>query len=215
MMSKREQPWSLRARHGESSRSAGFTFAELLLVLALLLVISGLVLPPVMRMMADQPLKEAAERTRSQIATVRLKALDSSAAWQFRFEPGGRHYLWTPQESNSSTPDTSGAGAANNAATNPLSGPAFGELPKGINFLSDINGVPLTVERLPQAMVAGLSNGYEMAQVGWSAPMTFQPDGSAMDSELAVIDARDRQIRLAVRGFTGGVTVSSIENRRR
>ena len=176
-MSRREQPWSQRARHGESSRSAGFTFAELLLVLALLLVISGLVLPPVMRMMADQPLKEAAERARSQIATVRLKALDSSAAWQFRFEPGGRHYLWTPQESNSPTSGGSGAGAANNAAANSTMGPAFGELPKGINFVSDINGVPLTVERLPQAMVAGLSNGYEMAQVGWSAPMTFQPDG--------------------------------------
>ena len=64
-------------------------------------------------------------------------------------------------------------------------------------------------------MVAGLSNGYQMAQVGWSAPLTFQPDGSAMDSELAVIDVRDRQIRLAVRGFTGGVTVFSIETRRR
>lgn len=214
-MSRLEQPWSLRARHGESLRSAGFTFAELLLVLALLLVISGLVLPPVMRMMADQPLKEAAERTRSQIATVRVKALDSSAAWQFRFEPGGRHYLWTPQESNSPTSGGSGSGAANNAAASSATGPSFGELPKGILFLSDINGVPLTVERLPQAMVAGLSNGYEMSQVGWSAPMTFQPDGSAIDSELAVIDSRDRQIRLAVRGFTGGVTVSSIENRRR
>jgi type II secretory pathway pseudopilin PulG len=215
MMSRREQPWSLRARHGQSSRSAGFTFAELLLVLALLLVISGLVLPPVMRMMADQPLKEAAERTRSQIANVRLKALDSSAAWQFRFEPGGRHYLWTPQELNSSSANGNGSGVASNSAVNPINGPFFGELPKGIQFLTDINGVPLAVERLPQAMVAGLSNGYEMAQVGWSAPMTFQPDGSAMDFELAVQDARDRQIRLSVRGFTGGVTVSSIENRRR
>lgn len=215
MMSSREQPWLLRARHGERSRAAGFTFAELLLVLALLLVISGLVLPPVMRMMADQPLKEAAERTRAQIATVRLKALDSSAAWQFRFEPGGRHYLWLPQEMNAPATGGSGATAASNAPSNSTLGPTFGELPKGIQFLSDINGVPLPVERLPQAIVAGLSNGYEMLQVGWSAPMTFQPDGSAVDFELAVLDARDRQIRLVVRGFTGGVTVSSIENRRR
>ena len=40
----------------------GFTFAEMLLVLAILLIITGVVFPPVLRMMADQPLKEAAER---------------------------------------------------------------------------------------------------------------------------------------------------------
>jgi Tfp pilus assembly protein FimT len=214
MMSRREQPWLLCARHSQYSRSAGFTFAELLLVLALLLIISGLVFPPVLRMVADQPLKEAAERTRSQIANVRLKALDSSAPWQFRFEPGGRHFLWIPQEPTSSASVGTGAGTTK-AATNSTMVLTFGELPKGIQFNSDFNGVPLTVERLPQSMVAGLSNGYELLQVGWSAPLTFQPDGSALDSELAVIDGRDRQIRLMVRGFTGGITVSTIENRRR
>lgn len=60
----------------------------MLLVLAILLIITGVVFPPVLRMMADQPLKEAAERARVQLASVRLKALDSSAAWQLRFEPG-------------------------------------------------------------------------------------------------------------------------------
>lgn len=215
MMSRREQPWLLRARHGQTSRSSGFTFAELLLVLTLLLIVTGLVFPPVLRMMADQPLKEAAERTRSKIANVRLKALDSSAAWQFRFEPGGRHYLWMPQEPILQTSGGSGSGAAINASATPTTEVTFGELPKGIQFNSDINGVPLTVERLPQSLVAGLSNGYQMLQVGWSSPLTFQPDGSAMDSELAVIDARDRQIRLTVRGFTGGVTVTPLENRRR
>ena len=76
----------------------GFTFAELLLVLALLLIVTGLVFPPVLRMMADQPLKEGAERARTKLANTRLKALDHSAAWQFRFEPGGRRYLWMPME---------------------------------------------------------------------------------------------------------------------
>src|SRR5207244_7163871 len=85
------------ARHAR----AGFTFVELMLVLALLLVASSLVVPPVLRLMADQPLKEAAERARSQLANVRLKALDSSVAWQFRFEPGGRRYLWMPLEPSS------------------------------------------------------------------------------------------------------------------
>jgi len=186
----------------------------MLLVLTVLLIVSGLVFPPVLRMMADQPLKEAAERTRAQIANVRLKALDFSAAWQFRFEPGGRHYLWMPQESNTSAPAGGNSGATNNSPANPTIGPAFAELPKGISFLSDINGVPLTVERLPQEMVAGLPDGYQMSQIGWSSPLTFQPDGSSLDAELAVIDARGRQIRLTLRGFTGGVTVSSIENRR-
>ena len=220
-MNGHEQPLALRARRqlgdaclGRAQRrprcSAGFTFAELLLVMTLLLIVTGLVFPPVLRMMADQPLKEAAERARTQIATVRLKALDSSEPWQFRFEPGGNHYLWLPQEPN--RPTSSGT----SSTVSPVNaGPAFGELPKGVHFVSDVNGVALTVERLPQEMVAGLSDAYQMAQVGWSAPLTFQPDGSAVDLELAVVDARDRQIRLTVRGFTGGVTVSSIETRSR
>ncbi len=189
----------------------GFTFAEMLLVLAILLIITGVVFPPVLRMMADQPLKEAAERARVQLATVRLKALDSSAAWQLRFEPGGRRYLWMPVEASSATTSAGATTSPSNVAI----GPTAGELPKGINFSSDINGVPLAVERLPQELVVGMANAYQLSQVGWSAPVTFQPDGSAVDSELAVIDATNRQIRLTVRGFTGGVTVSHIETRRR
>ncbi len=192
----------------------GFTFDEMLLVLAILLIITGVVFPPVLGMMADQPLKEAAERARVQLATVRLKALDSSAAWQLRFEPGGRRYFWMPVESALPATAASSAGGVTSPA-NAVTGPTAGELPKGINFSSDVNGVPLTVERLPQELVVGMANAYQLAQVGWSAPVTFQPDGSAVDSELAVIDATNRQIRLTVRGFTGGVTVSHIETRRR
>ena len=191
----------------------GFTFAEMLLVLAILLIITGVVLPPVLRMMADQPLKEGAERARVQLASVRLKALDSSAAWQLRFEPGGRRYLWMPMETNSAATSTSSNAVT--SPTNTAAGPTAGELPKGITFSSDLNGTPFPVERLPQELVTGMPNAYQLAQVGWSAPVTFQPDGSAADSELAVVDARNRQIRLTVRGFTGGVTVSSIETRRR
>lgn len=189
----------------------------MLLVLAILLIITGVVFPPVLRMMADQPLKEGAERARVQLASVRLKALDSSAAWQLRFEPGGRRYLWMPMETNSAATSTS-TSTSSNAATSPsntAAGPTAGELPKGISFSSDLNGTPLPVERLPQELVAGMPDAYQLAQVGWSAPVTFQPDGSAVDSELAVVDARNRQVRLTVRGFTGGVTVSPIETRRR
>ena len=49
----------------------GFTFAEMLLVLAVLLIVMGLVFPPVLRMMADQPLKEGAERARTKLASTR------------------------------------------------------------------------------------------------------------------------------------------------
>lgn len=194
----------------------GFTFAELLLVLGVLLIITGLVFPPVLRMMADQPLKEAAERARAQLATVRIKALDSSAAWQLRFEPGGSHYLWMPTETNVAA--ASSGSSTDIAIAQPMEaigGPQVGELPKGVTFSSDINGVPLTVERLPQELVIGMANAYEMSQIGWSAPVTFQADGSADDSEFAVVDSTNRQIRLTIRGFTGGVTVSPIEIRRR
>lgn len=185
----------------------------MLLVLAILLIVTGVVFPPVLRMMADQPLKEGAERARVQLASVRLKALDSSAAWQLRFEPGGRRYLWMPTETVSTAANASSSAVTSH--TNAATGPTAGELPKGINFGGDLNGVPLPAERLSQELIAGLPNAYQLAQVGWSAPLTFQPDGSAADSELSVIDARNRQIRLTVRGFTGGVTVSSIETRRR
>jgi type II secretory pathway pseudopilin PulG len=189
---------------------------ELLLVLSLLLIATGLVFPPLLRLMADQPLKEAAERTRSQLATVRLKALDAGVAWQFRFEPGGCHYLWMPQE-----PAASPTGTANLAATSvpanteATSAPQTSELPQKIRFATDLNGTPFGVEHLPPEMLAGLPNAYALGQVGWSSPVVFQPDGSAVDVELAVLDARDRQMRLTIRGLTGGVTVFPLETRRR
>lgn len=185
-------------------------------MLAILLIITGVVFPPVLRMMADQPLKEGAERARVQLASVRLKALDSSAPWQLRFEPGGRRYLWMPTEPPASADKSaaSNTGVVTTSAST-TAGPTVGELPKGITFANELNGTPFPVERLPQELVSGLPNAYQLAQVGWSAPLTFQPDGSSADSELAVTDARNRQIRLTVRGFTGGVTVSTIETRRR
>ncbi len=192
----------------------GFTFAEMLLVLALLLIVTGLVFPPVLRMMADQPLKEGAERARTKLANTRLKALDHSTAWQFRFEPGGQHYAWMPMEPVSSA-GSSGATSGSSTTTTSVTEITIGELPKGINFSSDINGIPLSVERLPEQLVAGLPNAYQLMQVGWSAPLTFQPDGSAVDAELAVLDASNRQIRLTLRGLTGGVIVSRIETRSR
>ena len=200
-------------RQREQARD-GFTFAEMLLVLALLLIVTGLVFPPVLRMMADQPLKEAAERARTKLANTRLKALDHSTAWQFRFEPGGQRYAWMPMEPVSSPGTGSSSGAATTSTTRATE-ITIGELPKGINFSSDINGVPLPVERLPEQLVAGLPNAYQLMQVGWSTPLTFQPDGSAIDAELAVIDASNRQIRLTLRGLTGGVIVSRIETRSR
>lgn len=193
----------------------GFTFAEMLLVLAILLIVTGVVFPPVLRMMADQPLKEGAERARVQLASVRLKALDSSAPWQLRFEPGGRHFLWMPTETAAATSNASSTSTTATSATAATEAPTVGELPKGINFSNDVNGNPVPVERLPEALILGLPNAYQLAQVGWSAPLTFQADGSSADSELAVVDARNQQIRLTVRGFTGGVTVSTIETRRR
>ncbi len=210
--------------HGRVGRGvvlcrSGFTIAEILLVLAVLVVISGLIFPPVLRLMADQPLKEGAERARLQLANVRFKALDSNSAWQFRFEPGGRHYLWMPQESAASTASTGSASGNTAAATASAgavqSGPQTGELPKGIVFASDMNGVPFGVEHIPAELVMGSSNSYALTQVAWSVPLTFQPDGSAADSELAVVDARNKQMRLIVRGLTGGVVVTPMETRTR
>lgn len=210
----------LAGRVGAQARRRGFTIAELLIVVALLLIATGIVFPPVLRLMADQPLKEAAEQARSQIANVRLKSLDSSVEWQFRFEPGGRRYLWMPLErvpdasaSTNAAVTTSTASALSSSSQN--SGPQTGELPKGISFSGDLDGTLLTVEQLPAELFSGLSNAYELTQVGWSSPIAFRLDGSANDTELSVVDSRDRQIRLTIRGLTGGITVSPLETRRR
>ena len=206
-------------RHGAIRRCSGFTIAEILLVLAVLVVISGLIFPPVLRLMADQPLKEGAERARAQLANVRFKALDASVAWQFRFEPGGRHYLWMPQESASSAASATSTSGNTPSATALAgvaeSGPKTGELPQGIVFAPGMNGVPFGVEHIPAELVMGSTNAYELTQVAWSVPLTFQADGSTADSELAVVDARNKQMRLIVRGLTGGVVVTPMETRTR
>jgi hypothetical protein len=84
-----------------------------------------------------------------------------------------------------------------------------------VSFLGEVNGEALTVERLPSELFTGLPDGYQLAQTGWSAPITFQPDGSTTDAQLVIVNARDRQMRLSIRGFTGGITVFPIEDRSR
>lgn len=211
---------SLPARRlsGSAALSArGFTFAEMLLVMALLLIIIGVVLPPVLRLMSDQPLKEGTERARQQLATVRVRALDSSVPWQFRFEPGGRRYLWMPQEADATGPVSSnGSSISDSTASTSVAGKLqTGELPQGITFATELNGSPFGVERLSQELLAGRSDSYQLSNTSWSTPLIFQADGSSSDFEFAVLDARDRQMRLSVRGLTGGLTVFPIEARSR
>ena len=123
--------------------------------------------------------------------------------------------MWMPLEPatlnattvNSLSPPT--LATTTNSAT-----PQFGELPKGVNFSNDLDGIPFSSAPLDPELLAGAANAYQLQQVVWSQPLAFQPDGTTSDFHLAVVDARNRQIRLSLRGLTGGVTVTSIESRR-
>lgn len=78
-------------------------------------------------------------------------------------------------------------------------------LPKGLEFMAP--GPPL--EPMPERVQSNLTGG--LTNANWSAGIVFQPDGSAVNEVWSLVSQRGRQIRISVRGLTGGVRISPLE----
>lgn len=206
-----------------SRRRTGYTMFELMLVLAILAAAVAIAWPNVLRLNSQQKLLDSAEKVRAVAASARVHAIESGLVYQFRYEPGGRNFLVVPfeREFEAVNPNTKGTGTALGRFSK-----ASGTLPERVTFIAPklygstpSSGSTLaasgTGQRLPSALLSGLANAGQLENVSWSGPVLFQPDGSASDMSLDLIDRYNQRITLKIRGITGAIGVSRIHREER
>lgn len=196
---------------------AGYTLLEMLLVLTVVAVIIAVAWPNVMRLNGQQKLSESAEKVRAVVASARVHAIDSGLVYQFRYEPGGRHFLSLPfeREFEAVGPNSRGTGSALGRFSK-----ASGMLPDGVKFAapklpgtnpSGNSALPAGLgQKLPAELLSGLPDASKLESLSWSGPLQFQPDGSAADVTLDLLDKYNQRITLRIRGVTGSIGVSRI-----
>lgn len=214
----------MQLRHGNNRSMcrrdrAGYTMLELLLVLAVLAVILAVALPNVMRLFSQQKLTESAEKVRSLAASARVHAIDSGLVYQFRYEPGGGHFLVVPFEREFEGVSQNARGTGTAAGLGRFS-KASGTLADGITFAAPTLLNPAGTgsaasatgmgQKLPSNLLSGLPDSSKLENLSWSGPILFQPDGSAADATFDMVDKRNQHITLKIRGITGAISLSRV-----
>jgi len=194
-------------------RSA-FTLVEILLAIGVVSIILLIAWPNVLRLSSRQSLIDSADKVRALAASARVQAIESGLVYQFRYEPGGRHFVVLPFEREfESVSATTSAGKETGRYSK-----ASGQLPEGVIFEAPTLLKPSSTgetsagpgQSLSSEALEGLPDASTLESVGWSGPVLFQPDGSAADATLALIDQRNQRISIRVRGVTGAVSASRV-----
>ncbi len=190
-----------------------FTLLELLLVLALLVVLASLAMPLFEGSFTSLRLRRATDEVLAVWVRTRTAAIESGRPHQFRFRAGSGDYLvepWPRDEENSTNP----------ANTRDSSD-------KFLLELHHEDGTVVLRARLPEGIVItggeqtsrGSAQGERSPRMaesltgdaravgpygtGWSAPVLFHPDGTALDVTLLLGNGRRQYQRATLRGLTG------------
>jgi len=177
-----------------SKTPGGYTLLEMMLAVSIVVIIASLASHPVMRTFRDNRLGEAGEDVRIVLAGTRLQAIDRDEDWQFRYEPGGTHYVrvpWTQSATTSAAPASGGGGRMS------------GTLPEGIQF----SAAEAAGGELASELVSGLPDEGELSGLSWSAPIVFFPDGTATSASFEITDQYAGIRDVSVRDLTGAVSV--------
>lgn len=193
--------------HHEPRRS-GFTLFELLIVLGVMLLIAGIVWPRMLSFYQTSTLKDCARQVHETISAARLSAIDNGIAYQFFYEPSGRHFLMIPSE------DVPSAGNSDDSGATFMLPARAGELPEDYTISAangdDEGGVTLTPD-----MLKDVPEDLDLSSVNWSMPIVFYPDGSGSDILLEIEDDQQQYISISIRALTGSATLSTIKRRER
>ena len=182
----------------------GFSLLELLIVIAVLLSVSAMAIPPMMDRLQSGRVQDAAESVREVLANARRYAIDAGVDYHFRYELNGRAFVAIPAEpspvlANSYSGDEEDTRIVVEA----------GELDETL-FIKPMPEADTLSESLEVEAFTDLPNAGELAQKTWSAPILFRFDGTAEDSQFRVMDDGTRTAEITVRGLTGSARVSQV-----
>lgn len=182
----------------------GYTFIEVLLVLALLAVLAGIAWPSVLRFSNEQAMKDAAEFVRAELDRTRFRAIDAGLVYQFRYEPNGRHFVAVPAER-----DTAPLQVGSIGQTQPTLPVISGRISDGLTF-RPLPGSPSVGQLLSADWLAGVPDGSSLQQIQWSSPIFFRPDGTGTTAAFRITDTNQRYVELSVRELTGMTTAGPL-----
>lgn len=205
----------------------GFTLLEVIIVLALVLVISGLAFTTVLRPMAARRLQLAADQIRADWIMARNRAMSNGEIYCFQCELGANGYLvtvWTDTTLNLASPgglmspgaltspggvlpdvsspllDSTSSANVGDALMLPQSGTRK-ELPEKIAF-ADIQ-----IDDPAQAL------GYTTDAISLTpdnSTILFYPDGTTTSALITLENEFGRRIDISLRGLTGAALVGEV-----
>lgn len=202
-------------RRRYNPRPSGFTLIEMLLVLALLVTITMMAYPTLARLRLEHQLKQGADMVRVEIAATRLHAMESGMDYQFRYQPGGQHFLAVPADYMAIQAQAMAAQQSGNSAPPAVYWKTHGKFNVKVKFsVVSNNSMPnMPSQPLPKEFLTGFANTEELSRVDWAPPLVFKSDGSARDFVVEIENSDGKYVILSVRGITGGTTTSQILRR--
>lgn len=193
------------------NRSA-FTFIEVLLVLTIIVAIAALSWPQMSRFLQRESVMANAEQVRQLLDHARVQAVEDGVTYQFRYEPNGQKFVLLPYELLTTPASPTTANTQTETAVDVTQAIVY-ELSEDCYFYTPtvLSGEATAMERLSDPWLKLIQNGSSHRDVSWAAPILYSPDGAATDGAVTVADEDRRYISLSVRGLTGAVVTSRID----
>lgn len=221
------------------SGNRGFTLLEIIIVLGLVVIVTGLALTTIQKPIAGRRLQLAADKIRAEWLRARNRAMASGQIYCFSCELGGRGYViqpWSETGADGASGGDSlpplessapGDGFSPSETLPPLS-PATGlqstkQLPERINFADlqvtdgDLSGTfSQDIGGMGFLGSAGSPGDLTVSGSSLTAPtgstIFFFPDGSTSSAVVTLENEYGRRIDISLRGLTGAVLVGEPYN---
>lgn len=221
------------------SGNRGFTLLEIIIVLGLVVIVTGLALTTIQKPIAGRRLQLAADKIRAEWLWARNRAMASGQIYCFSCELGGRGYViqpWSETGADGASGGDSlpplessapGDGFSPSETLPPLS-PATGlqstkQLPERINFADlqvtdgDLSGTfSQDIGGMGFLGSAGSPGDLTVSGGSLTAPtgstIFFFPDGSTSSAVVTLENEYGRRIDISLRGLTGAVLVGEPYN---
>lgn len=188
----------------------GFTLLEVVIVLVLVVILSGLAFNALMRPMAARRLQLAADQIRAEWIRARNRAMADGQTYCFQCELGGNGYLLIPYDASwdvsgqSLDLSTGGLGSPTIPTMQiPYNGGQRKELPEKINFAD------LYVDGMDQ-LTSFSEEPISEIVTGGNESILFFPDGTTSSAMITLENEFGRRIDISLRGLTGAVLVGDL-----
>jgi prepilin-type N-terminal cleavage/methylation domain-containing protein len=203
-------PTNWRSPRKAVLKRRGFTLAEILLVLAVLVVIAAFAVPLAKGSLETYRLRKSADSIRSAFASARAAAARTGMTHIFQYTPESAEYKVHPWTNGDEVLEVSIAPTINTGGTQSASTPSMSNikttpLPEGITF----HGVTTDSSARDARTITGSTSAMGSAPPG-TTPILFYADGSSSNATVVLKNGRGAFIQIKLRGLTGHSTASNL-----